>query len=41
MSNAMNYIQGDQHFLEQTLTRGWDRGNKHFLLNSGLVENAW
>ena len=35
------YMQGDRHFLEQTLTWRWDRWNKHFLLNSGLAENAW
>ena len=35
------YIQGDRNFLEQTLTWGWDRWNKHFLLNCSLVENAW
>ena len=35
------YIQGDRHFLEQTLAWRWDRWNKHFLLNIGLVENVW
>ena len=34
-------IQGDRYFLEQTLTWGWNRWNKHFPLNSGLVENVW
>ena len=35
------YIQGDRHFLEQTLTLGWDGWNKHFSVNSDLVENVW
>ena len=39
--NISQCIQGARHFLEQTLTWGCDRWNKHFLLNIGLVENAW
>ena len=38
---VISLIQGDRHFLERTLTRGWDRSNKRVLFNSGLVENAW
>ena len=39
-SNTNIHIQGERHFLVQTLTWGSDRWNKHFLLISGLVENV-